>query len=202
MRLSDEHIGDSELQLICHLESVGHIADDIRLRPTFPYAEDSSPYTSDEFLKAVEDQQEPRALELLNGALADGLHFEDLELDLATAALRHYNDFGHTLIYLSKISSLIERLGTEVEKPLLQSYVRGLIYTTREDLIPEFRGYATALSHWQNGNSKSMSGSSTKSWTVGSTVRWKRRFQQVVSHQNDCLTRSSQLIRLTCCSTT
>ena len=155
LALSDEHVGDSELQLICHLESVGHIADDIRLRPTFPYTEDSSPYTLDEFLKAVEDQQEPQALSLLNGALEGGLHFADLELDLATAALLHYNDFGHTLIYLSKISGLIKRLGVEVEKPLLQSYVRGLIYTTREDLIPEFRGYATALSHWQNGNSKS-----------------------------------------------
>src|SRR5207249_4881466 len=85
---------------------------------------------------------------LLNGALAQGLHFADLEPALAAAALAHYNDFGHTLIYLMHVRRLIERLGTEVEKPLLLAWLRSLILATREDLLPDFRHYADALAAW------------------------------------------------------
>jgi hypothetical protein len=88
---------------------------------------------------------------LLNGALAQGLHFADLEPALAAAALAHYNDFGHTLIYLMHVRRLIERLGTEVEKPLLLAWLRSLILATREDLLPDFRRYADALAAWPVG---------------------------------------------------
>ena len=151
MQLAEDYRSEPEIQLICHLEAIGHVADDIYLRHEFPYAEDAETYSSNDFLDAVENQNESKAMASLNGALSSGLHFADLEYDLTRAALRHYNDFGHTLIYLSKIQSLIERLGWEVEAPLLRSYVRGLIYTTREDLIPEFRKYDAAISSWKNG---------------------------------------------------
>lgn len=151
LQLAEDYRNEPEIQLICHLEAIGHVADDIYLRREFPYPEDVETYSSGDFLDAVEQQNESKAMALLNGALSSGLHFADLEHDLARAALRHYNDFGHTLIYLSKIRSLIERLGWEVEAPLLRSYVRGLIYTTREDLIPEFRKYGEAISSWKNG---------------------------------------------------
>ncbi|HEV8258098.1 MAG TPA: hypothetical protein VGR42_14065 [Casimicrobiaceae bacterium] len=85
---------------------------------------------------------------MLDGALAQGLHFADLEPALAEAALAHYNDFGHTLIYLMHLRRLIERLGTEVEKPLLLAWLRSLILATREDLLPDFRRYAEALAAW------------------------------------------------------
>ena len=68
--------------------------------------------------------------------------------ELAAAALAHYNDFGHTLIYLMHVRRLIERLGTDVEKPLLLAWLRSLILATREDLLPDFRHYADALAAW------------------------------------------------------
>ena len=85
---------------------------------------------------------------MLNGAFAQGLHFADLESALAEAALAHYNDFGHSLIYLMHVRRLIERLGTDVERPLLLAWLRSLILATREDLLPDFRGYADALAAW------------------------------------------------------
>jgi len=99
----------------------------------------------------VESQAENAAVALVNGALAQGLHFVDLEPALAAAALAHYNDFGHSLIYLMHVRRLIERLGTEVEKPLLLAWLRSLIFATREDLLPDFRRYADALAAWPAG---------------------------------------------------
>lgn len=74
-----------------------------------------------------------------------GTAFADLESTLAVAALAHYNDFGHSLTYLAHVRRLIERLGTEVETPLLLAWLRSLILATREDLLPEFRHHADAL---------------------------------------------------------
>ena len=43
------------------------------------------------------------------------------------------------------VRRLIERLGTDVEKPLLLAWLRSLVLATREDLLPDFRHYADAL---------------------------------------------------------
>jgi hypothetical protein len=88
---------------------------------------------------------------LLNGALNDGLHYKDLEPALADAALAHYNDFGHSLIYLMHVRWLIERLPAGVERPLLLAWLRSVILATREDLLPDFRAYADALASWAAG---------------------------------------------------
>jgi hypothetical protein len=77
--------------------------------------------------------------------VADGLHWPDLEETFVAAALAHYNDFGHSLIYVSKTAELLDLLGPEMEAFLLPALARHLCYTTREDLLPEFRGYARAL---------------------------------------------------------
>jgi hypothetical protein len=52
------------------------------------------------------------------------------------------------LIYVTKAASLIERLGDTVMEPLLLSLVRGFIYASREDKIPEFRAYHRQLEKW------------------------------------------------------
>ena len=72
----------------------------------------------------------------------------DIEPALTSAALAHYNDFGHTLIYLAHVRRLIDALGATVEKPLALAWVRSLTYATREDLLPDFQGYAAALDDW------------------------------------------------------
>jgi hypothetical protein len=76
------------------------------------------------------------------------LQFADFEPALSAAALAHYNDFGHSLIYVTKAKTLIEILGTQVMEPLLLSLVRSIIYAPREDKIPEFRSYGEYLDKW------------------------------------------------------
>ena len=135
-------------RLACATEALGYIAYDTLREPAYPFTPDRAPWNAEAFALSVESQDEDGAAALLNGALAQGLHFADLEPALAAAALAHYNDFGHTLIYLMHVRRLIERLGTEVEKPLLLAWLRSLILATREDLLPDFRRYADALAAW------------------------------------------------------
>ena len=139
--------GDAQ-RLACATEALAHIAFDTLREKPYPFTRDHAAWNAQEFAAAVEAQDEDRAAALLNGALHQGLHFGDLEPALAEAALAHYNDFGHTLIYLMHVRRLVERLGIAVEHPLLMSWLRSLIYATREDLLPDFRGYSAALEQW------------------------------------------------------
>ena len=155
LALYDEREGDPESQLVALLEIVGHIADDTLREATHPYAEGRRAYDEDGFVAAIEDEDEAAAIAMLRGALADGLGFAALERGLARAALAHYADFGHSIIYVSKVGRLIERLGPRVAEPLLLSLVRSIVFARREDQIPEFRHYPTALKAWgRGGNGK------------------------------------------------
>ena len=138
-------------RLACATEALGYIAFDTLREKTYPFSAERATWNAEGFAAAIESQDEDGAVALLNGALAQGLHFADLEPALAAAALAHYNDFGHTLIYLMHVRRLIERLGTEVERPLLLAWLRSLNFATREDLLPDFRLYADALVAWPAG---------------------------------------------------
>jgi nitrite reductase/ring-hydroxylating ferredoxin subunit len=152
LRLHDEHSGDAETQLICLLESVAHMAHDALREPVFAYTLEAIPYDETHFVQAVEEEEEASAVAMIRGALRAGCAFGDVERGLTRAALAHYNDFGHSLIYLTKAAQLIRRLGPRVVEALLVSLVRSLVYATREDQIPEFRGYRAALQRWGTGS--------------------------------------------------
>jgi nitrite reductase/ring-hydroxylating ferredoxin subunit len=147
LRLRDT-LADETPRLACAVEALVYIAFDTLREKSYPFTAERAAWNAGDFAAAIESQDEDRAAALLNGALAQRLHFADLEPSLAEAAFAHYNDFGHTLIYLMHVRRLIERLGTEVEKPLLLAWLRSLIYATREDLLPDFRHYADALAAW------------------------------------------------------
>ena len=149
--LHDENEGDDETRLACVLEGVAHIADDVLREPRRPFAGGARPWDEEAFVAAVEAEDEGAAVAMLRGGLAAGLGFADFERGLSRAALAHYNDFGHSLIYVTKARRLIERLGPGVAEPLLLSLARGLVFATREDLIPAYRGYAKALARWGRG---------------------------------------------------
>jgi hypothetical protein len=148
LTLYDENASEPEMQLICLLESVAHIADDALRMDIFPYASESTAYDEEAFVDAIENQNETDAIARMRGAIESGLSFEDIERGLSRAALLHYNDFGHSIIYVSKVGKLMERLGADVFEPLILSLVRSLVYTRREDRIPEFRRYAATLASW------------------------------------------------------
>ncbi|MDJ0944323.1 MAG: Rieske 2Fe-2S domain-containing protein [Kiloniellales bacterium] len=134
--------------LVPLVEVVGNLAWDTLREPAYPYAEGRQAYSPEALVEAVEREDEAAAVAQLRGALAEGLAFRDLERPLATAALAHYQDFGHALIYVYKTGQLIERLGPSVAEPLLLALLRSLVYAQREDLIPEFRAYGRALADW------------------------------------------------------
>ena len=148
LTLYDENASDEELQLVCLLESVAHVADDVLRMEEFPYSRASAPFDEDAFVEAIDAQDEPAAVARMLGALDAGMAFEEIERALTRAALLHYNDFGHSIIYVTKAGKLVERLGERVYAPLVLSLVRSLVYTRREDRIPEFRRYEPLLEAW------------------------------------------------------
>jgi nitrite reductase/ring-hydroxylating ferredoxin subunit len=129
-------------------EVLGHIADDARAGQHFPFPPGRAAWSETAFLDAIEQENESAAVALLRGALADRVAVEELLPALLTAALSHYADFGHSLIYAGKTVDLAHRLGPAATEPLLLMLARSLVYARREDLLPEFRDYRTHLASW------------------------------------------------------
>ena len=148
IRLYLERQDDEELQLVCLVESVAHLAYDVLREKNYAFATETTTFEQSEFLHAIETENEAAAIAAIRGGIGDGLQFADFEPALTRAALMHYNDFGHALIYVTKAGCLIEHLGNAVMEPLLLSLVRGFIFARREDKIPEFRAYSAQLEKW------------------------------------------------------
>ncbi len=143
--LYEENEDNEEWQLAFLAEAIDHMAHDSLREPSYPFTLSIATYSEEAFFQAVEAEKEDDAIALLNHALSKGLGFKDLADVLVKMALSHYRDFGHGLIYVLKAGRLIEHLGRDIEGPVLKALTRNLIYSSREDLIPEFRGYQPRL---------------------------------------------------------
>lgn len=128
-----------ENKLICLTEAIDHISFDALRYPVFQFTKKKLEWSPEKFIEAIENENEDDAIAYILGALDSGLHFKELEKALTEAALMHYNDFGHSLIYVYKAGYIINILGLEIEKEIILSLVRSLCYTTREDLLPDFK---------------------------------------------------------------
>jgi nitrite reductase/ring-hydroxylating ferredoxin subunit len=146
-----ERAANPQARLAALIEPVGHIAWDTQGMDRFPYDGAASEWNAAALVAAVENEDEPAALAIVRGALAGGVAHSDVLSALGEAALAHYADFGHSAIYTFKAGQLIERLGEEVAEPILVALTRSIILATREDHIPEFRGYAPAVAAWDGG---------------------------------------------------
>ena len=149
--LRDRMAGDRAAErLIPVLEIVGHLSWDAIMQPgPFPFpdgvAEQFDPQALEE---AIELEDEAIAVAQTRAALRD----EELDVlrgPLERASLRHYQNFGHTPIYLDKTFDLLGRLDPATAPALLLPLVRTLCKGAREDLIPEFRSYAPTLEIWK-----------------------------------------------------
>lgn len=145
LALAERFNDDWERQLICLAEAVDHIAFDALRHRVYPYGRPADDYSDDELLTAIESQQTAQAESLVHCATQQGNHWASLEGPLAAAALAHYNDFGHSLIYVYKTRQVIELLDADVMPELAQCLTRSIAYATREDLIPEFSAYESAI---------------------------------------------------------
>jgi nitrite reductase/ring-hydroxylating ferredoxin subunit len=147
LRVHEELEADDE-RVVCLVEAQGYLAWDTLREADHPFHDERRPYDSARFLTACDAQDETTAVALVNDALASPGGFAAIEGDLAAAALAHYQDFGHSLIYVLHVRRLVERLGDAVALPLVRNLVRSIVNASREDLIPEFRGYGEALAAW------------------------------------------------------
>ncbi|MGF1608487.1 MAG: Rieske (2Fe-2S) protein [Kiloniellales bacterium] len=136
---------DEAARLVPLVEIVGSLSWDSLREPPYPYPAASAAFDPDRLVAAIEQEDEAAAVAQVRGALKQGLGFAALERPLARAALAHYQDFGHSAIYVYKTRQLVQRLGESVAEPLLSLLVRSLVYASREDLIPEFRAYGPSL---------------------------------------------------------
>ncbi|HEY7689332.1 MAG TPA: Rieske (2Fe-2S) protein, partial [Dongiaceae bacterium] len=148
LRLHDRLRNDPERRLISIVEPVAYMAWDSLREPSYPFDPGTAKFDHQEFAAAMEAQDEPKAVAMARGALANGAGLAGLERPLTAAALSHYSDFGHQLIYVGHLGRLAARLGPEVEEPLVLALVRSQINASREDLIPEFRQYRAMLDRW------------------------------------------------------
>ena len=146
-----EQAGDEARRLAALVEPIAHIAWDTLREAPFPFAEGNREWEPQEFVRAIEDENEALAVTLVRGALKAKVPAGQVRQAFATAALAHYQDFGHSAIYVLKAFELTGKLGASVAEPLLLSLVRGLVYASREDLIPEFRSYGSTLSRHGQG---------------------------------------------------
>lgn len=155
LALASQHADDPETLLVALGEILCHLADDTRAPVrdnggTYPFAAGIEDWDPNAFLAAIEAQDEGRAVRLLRGGLMAGVAIDDWQRLCVRAALAHYADFGHALIYSVKTADLIHEIGPdpEVAAPLLCQLIRALCFATREDLIPEFRAYGECRARW------------------------------------------------------
>ncbi|HEX3666999.1 MAG TPA: Rieske 2Fe-2S domain-containing protein [Rhizomicrobium sp.] len=135
-------------RLAALIEPLGHIAWDTQGADEHPYGSGIAVWNARSYIAALEAEDEARATAHIRGAIADGLSYAELRPAIGEAALAHYADFGHCAIYALKTGQLIERLGGHVAEPVLLALTRMIALARREELLPEFRFYARALSEW------------------------------------------------------
>lgn len=138
-----------EQRLTALVEPVAHIAWDTLRERDYPYTNEAKLWDTDAFVAAIEAEDEEAAIARLNDAVAHGPQLAPaIKAAFARAALAHYQDFGHSAIYVRKGFELIAKLGWTVASPVLRALARSIVYATREDRIPEFRNYRKALARW------------------------------------------------------
>jgi nitrite reductase/ring-hydroxylating ferredoxin subunit len=188
--LFQRHEGDVSRQLVCLAELVDHMAWDALRHPSYPHHNGTEPFEASRFVNAVEGEDRELAEALARGSVAEQRTWRQVEDAFATAALAHYNDFGHSLIYVYKTRQFSERLGGDTELPLRLALARHLCYTTREDLMPEFSGYAEALAQLDEQTLRDQSvASSDLECPFPATVREATRWllDAVQSHSLSCI---------------
>ena len=145
LKLYADNKGNVENQLICLAEAIDFLSSSVYRAPSHSFSEKPADFSHQAFIDAIEQGDEHQVLALVLGALEAGWVFKDLEKSFTEAALMHYNDFGHSLIFIYKASVLIQTFGNTIEKQVVLGLARNLCRTTREDLLPEFKNYHTFL---------------------------------------------------------
>ncbi len=148
-----QEVTELEDKIICLTEAIDHIAFDCLRHQVYPYSRAMEKnFSANELERAVEEEQVAMAESMVAGAFNQGLRLRDLEEVFTKIALEHYNDFGHSLIYVQKSLEVAGHFDcVELECALALALIRSLAYATREDLLPEFKKYQESLKATQSG---------------------------------------------------
>lgn len=154
--------GNWERQLVTLSETIDHMAFDVLRHPEYPYLSGTETWKEQAFIDAAENEERAIVESMVSNACTDATSFEEMERAFTHIALAHYNDFGHTLIYVQKARQLLTRLKLEHPEKILLPLARHICFTTREDLIPEFSSYHQFLRKCPDhfGNNRVMGDSS------------------------------------------
>lgn len=166
-----ERTDKPEERLAALLEPLGHVAWDTEGAGQFPYAQSVKEWDSPAFIAALESEDENEAIARIRGALACGIRYDQLRAAFGEAALAHYADFGHCAIYTLKAGQLAAHLGEAVMEPVLLALTRMLARATREERLPEFRGYARALVEWGESAKERLSATSYAGSSINDALR-------------------------------
>ena len=114
-------------------------------RAPHPPAHRLDPGDPDTFAARIRARVEAEELEiaegLLRGALAEGWDRSVLEATFLLLASDHFLDYGHALIYATKVGGLLEHATPEQVTDILCGLLRGITWGTREDTLPAWRGW-------------------------------------------------------------
>jgi nitrite reductase/ring-hydroxylating ferredoxin subunit len=152
LTLADRAPDDAQ-RLTAMIEPIAHIAWDTLGAARYPYAEEVREWDADAFVSAIEAENENEAVGRIRGAIAGHVPSVAVQAALGRAALAHYADFGHSAIYVLKTGQLTEHLGAGSGLPIALALTRSLVNGTREERLPEFRGYEKALAAWDGKGS-------------------------------------------------
>lgn len=97
------------------------------------------------FRAAVEAERLDEAEGLLRGALAAGWRRDVLEPWFFGACCDHFLDFGHSLIYTTKIFDLLDAAGWDAAPSLLVGLLHEIVTATREDVLAKWSWWRAAL---------------------------------------------------------
>ncbi len=129
-------------------------------RPTAPALDPGADPVAAEarFRAAVEGERLDEAEGLLRGALAAGWGRAVLEPWFFGACCDHFLDFGHSLIYSTKVFDLLDDAGWDAAESLLVGLLHEIVTATREDVLAKWGWWRAALAAaapkfegWQQG---------------------------------------------------
>lgn len=112
-----------------------------RTRPPAETVGGDSKAVGQQLRESVEAEDSPRAEAILRGALAAGWRRAEIEPWFFQLCADHFLDFGHPLIYASKIFDALDYEDWASADSVLGGLLHGIVFATREDSLPAWSAW-------------------------------------------------------------
>ena len=130
------------LMQVYELIADSHVRRPARPQPKARFTTATPQQLGQQMRKRVENEQAQDAEAMLLGGLKRGWGPREVEPWLFALCADHFLDFGHALIYSTKVCDLLVHAGWETYAPqVLGTLIYGITNGTREDLLPTWAGW-------------------------------------------------------------